>query len=155
MSELSNLTIDVRPGEQLRFDDGRIVLEVLEKSGKAARVRVTEATEATGEVAASHGPIVKLNASALGYDDPMITSPIHSFHPAEIPPFNETLAQGSLNVTYTLIDSGARRERARQSEALEASAGAALSATEQAIAARVAAAYAGALARISDLLVRL
>ena len=113
----------------------------------AARLRVAEATEATGEVAASRGPILKLNASALGYDDPMITSPIHSFHPAEIPPFGDTLAQGSLNVTYTLIDSGARRERTRQAEAQEAAAGAALSATEQAIAARVAAAYAGALAR--------
>jgi outer membrane protein TolC len=113
----------------------------------AARARVAEATEAIGEVAASHGPIVKLNASALGYDDPMITSPIHSFHPAEIPPFNDTLAQGSLNVSYTLIDSGARRERARQAEAQEAFAGAALSATEQAVAARVAAAYAEALAR--------
>ena len=39
----------------------------------AARLRVAEAAEATGEVAASHGPIVNRNASALGYDDPMIT----------------------------------------------------------------------------------
>ena len=113
----------------------------------AARARVTEAAEATGEAQASRGPIVKLNASALGYDDPMITSPIHSFHPSEIPPFNETLAQGSLNLSYTLIDSGARGERERQAVAQEAVADAALSATEQAIAARVAAAYASAIAR--------
>ncbi|MDQ1349671.1 MAG: TolC family protein, partial [Acidobacteriota bacterium] len=104
----------------------------------AARARVAEAAENTGEAQASRGPIVKLNASALGYDDPMITSPIHSFHPSEIPPFNETLAQGSLNLSYTLIDSGARGERERQAVAQEAVADAALSATEQAIAARVA-----------------
>jgi outer membrane protein len=113
----------------------------------AARARVAEAAEAAGEVRASHGPILKLNALALQYDDPMITSPIHSFLPADFPPFDETIVQGSLSVAYTLIDSGARRERSRQAEAQEASAGAALSATEQAIAARVGAAYAGALAR--------
>lgn len=113
----------------------------------AARSRLVEATEATGEVAASRGPMLKLNAQALGYDDPMLTSPIHSFRPADIPPFSETIVQGSLNVAYTLIDSGANRERSRQAEAQEATAGAALSATEQAVAARVATAYAGALAR--------
>lgn len=112
-----------------------------------ARARVAEAAEATGEAQASHGPIVKLNASALEYDDPMITSPIHSFVPAEFPPFDETLVQGSLNLSYTLIDSGARGERERQAVAQEAVADAALSATEQAIAARVAAAYASAIAR--------
>ena len=113
----------------------------------AARSRLVEAAETTGEAAASRGPMLKLNAQALGYDDPMLTSPIHSFRPADIPPFSETIVQGSLNVAYTLIDSGASRERTRQAEAQEATASAALSATEQAIAARVASAYAGALAR--------
>lgn len=113
----------------------------------AARSRLAEAAEATGEIAASRGPMLKLNAQALGYDDPMLTSPIHSFRPADIPPFSETIVQGSLNVAYTLIDSGANRERSRQAEAQEATAGADLSATEQAVAARVATAYAGALAR--------
>ncbi|MEO8195438.1 MAG: TolC family protein [Thermoanaerobaculia bacterium] len=113
----------------------------------AARSRLAEATEAAGEIAASRGPMLKVNAQALGYDDPMLTSPIHSFRPADIPPFSETIVQGSLNVAYTLIDSGANRERTRQAAAQEATAGAALSTTEQAIAARVATAYAGALAR--------
>ena len=113
----------------------------------AARARLAEAVETTGEIAASRGPMLKLNAQALGYDDPMLTSPIHSFRPADIPPFSETIVQGSLNVAYTLIDSGANRERGRQAAAQEATAGAALSATEQAIAARVATAYAGTLAR--------
>ncbi len=113
----------------------------------AARSRLAEATAATGEIAASRGPMLKLNAQALGYDDPMLTSPIHSFRPADIPPFSETIVQGSLNVAYTLLDSGASRERTRQAQAQEATASAVLSAAEQAIAARVATAYAGAIAR--------
>ena len=113
----------------------------------AARARAAEAAAATAEAEVSQGPIVKLNAVGLQYDDPMITSPIHSFVPADFPPFAETIVQGSLSVSYILVDSGASRQRSRQAEAQEAGAGAALQTTEQAIAARVATAYAGALAR--------
>lgn len=38
---ISQLTIDVRPGEHLLLDGRRIVVELLEKSGKLARLRVT------------------------------------------------------------------------------------------------------------------
>lgn len=38
---LSQLTIDVRPGEHLLLDGRRIVVELLEKSGKVAKLRVT------------------------------------------------------------------------------------------------------------------
>lgn len=113
----------------------------------AARARVDEAAAATAETRTSHGPMVKLGASALQYDDPMITSPIHSFSPADFPPFSETIVQGSLNFTYTLLDSGAQRQRSRQAGAQGAAAGAALSTTEQAIAARVAIAFTSAIAR--------
>lgn len=113
----------------------------------AARSRVDEAAEALGEAEASRGPLLRFGLSALQYDDPMITSPIHSFHPTAIPPFSETLVQGSLSVSYTLFDAGVRRERTRQASAQQAAASAALTATEQATAARVAAAFAGALAR--------
>lgn len=41
MSASSQLTIDVRPGEQLLLDGRRIVVELLDKSGKLARLRVT------------------------------------------------------------------------------------------------------------------
>lgn len=37
----SHLTIDVRPGEHLLIEDGRITVEVIEKSGKVVRLRVT------------------------------------------------------------------------------------------------------------------
>lgn len=38
---LTQLTIDVRPGEHLLLDGRRIVVELLDKSGKLARLRVT------------------------------------------------------------------------------------------------------------------
>lgn len=38
---VSQLTIDVRPGEHLILDGGRIVVDLLEKSGKVAKLRVT------------------------------------------------------------------------------------------------------------------
>ncbi len=41
MSDESQLTIDVRPGERLVLEDGRIVFDVLEKSGKVTKLRVT------------------------------------------------------------------------------------------------------------------
>jgi pyruvate kinase len=39
--EVSQLTVDIRPGEQLSMADGRIIVEILDKSGKLARLRVT------------------------------------------------------------------------------------------------------------------
>jgi sRNA-binding carbon storage regulator CsrA len=41
MAETSQLTVDVRPGEHLLLDQGRIVVELVEKSGRLARLRVT------------------------------------------------------------------------------------------------------------------
>lgn len=41
MSNESQLTLDVRPGERLSLEGGRIVVEVLEKSGKVTKLKVT------------------------------------------------------------------------------------------------------------------
>lgn len=41
MADISQLTIDVRPGEHLLLEGGRIIVELLDKSGKLARLRVT------------------------------------------------------------------------------------------------------------------
>lgn len=41
MADVSQLTVDVRPGEHLLLEGGRIVVELLDKSGKLARLRVT------------------------------------------------------------------------------------------------------------------
>ena len=41
MADVSQLTVDVRPGEHLLLEGGRIIVELLDKSGKLARLRVT------------------------------------------------------------------------------------------------------------------
>lgn len=38
---LSTMTVDVRPGEHLLLDGERIAIELVDKSGKLARLRVT------------------------------------------------------------------------------------------------------------------
>lgn len=38
---VSQMTVEVRPGQHLLLDGRRIVVELLEKSGKLARLRVT------------------------------------------------------------------------------------------------------------------
>jgi len=47
MADISQLTIDVRPGEHLLLDGRRIVVELLDKSGKLARLRVTAPRDVT------------------------------------------------------------------------------------------------------------
>ena len=47
MVAVSQLTIDVRPGEHLLLDGRRIVVELLDKSGKLARLRVTAPRDVT------------------------------------------------------------------------------------------------------------
>lgn len=41
MSDVSQLTIDVRPGQHLLLDGRRIIVELIEKSGRVAKLRVT------------------------------------------------------------------------------------------------------------------
>lgn len=46
MSDTSSLTIDVRPGESLRISSGaEVSIELLQKSGQLARLRVTAARD--------------------------------------------------------------------------------------------------------------
>lgn len=113
----------------------------------AARARLAETDQALGEARAAHGPFLRATLSGLRYDDPMLVSPIHAFSPADFPPFDETLLQGTASVSWMLFDSGARRERTRQAVEQQGAAEAALGAAEQAVAARVAGAFGNAVAR--------
>lgn len=112
-----------------------------------ATARQQEAAEALGEVVAGRGPLVRANVSALHYDDPMVVSPIHGFGPGLFPPFDDTLVQAAVNVSYLLLDGGARRERTRQADANVAVAAAGSSLAAQALIARVAQSFATAQAQ--------
>jgi len=113
----------------------------------AARARLAEADAGVREARATGGPVFRLGLSGLQYDDPMVVSPIHGFSPGLLPPFDETLFQGTLQGSYTLYDSGARRARTAQAAEQRGAAAATLDAAQQALAARIAGAFGDALAR--------
>ena len=108
---------------------------------EAARARQEEAAEALNEAQAARNPRGRLTGSAIQYEEPMLVTPIHAFSPTLLPDFDETLAQATLTVSYTLFDSGADKARIRTADAQSVAAGAALGSSEQILARRVAAAY--------------
>jgi outer membrane protein len=75
----------------------------------------------------------------------MLVTPIHGFEPGRTPPFHETLVQGGVILSYTLIDGGGRPARVRAARSQAEAAGAALAEAEQALVAGVVAAYLGVL----------
>jgi|CXWL01.1.fsa_nt_gi outer membrane protein TolC len=117
----------------------------------AARSRMAENDQSVGEVAASRGPLVSLSLLGQQNGEPLPVTPIHGFGLGKFPDFDRTLGQASLNLTYTLVDFGARAARVAQAEALAAAGGAELSTAEQAVVARVAATWAQIFARAEDL----
>jgi outer membrane protein TolC len=119
-----------------------------------AGARLEEAREAVREEEASRRPLARLSATATRHEEPSLVSPIHGFAPGQTPPFDDTLLQGGLNLSYTLLDAGGRAARIRAAGAQAALAGYALAATEQEVIASVAAAYLEALSRRETLAAR-
>ncbi len=111
----------------------------------SARAREAEARESLGEARADHGPFIFATATGSQFQDPVPVTPIHGFSPGVAPEFDQTLVQGSVQLSYTLFDSGVRAAKVRQANAELTSAGASLSAAEQGIAAEVAANFAQVL----------
>src|SRR3989338_2272141 len=75
------------------------------RASEAAR---EEARAAVGEAEASLFPSLKLNASVIRFEEPMVVTPIHGFAPGQIPLFDETLVQGGIFINYILFDGGGR-----------------------------------------------
>lgn len=113
----------------------------------AARARGAEARAALGEARSDFGPQITAGLAAARYGEPVPVTPIHGFRPDQLPEFDRTLVQGTLQLGYTLFDAGGRRQKVRQADAQVAAAGAELGAAEQATAARVATLFAAVLAR--------
>ncbi len=111
----------------------------------ASTLAVAEAHAAVDEETAARLPAVMLGGSAIRYQEPMLVTPIHGLTPGLVPPFDETLIQGGATLSYTLFDGGARGSRVRQARSRAEGASAGLSVAEQALVARVVAAYANVL----------
>lgn len=75
---------------------------------RAVDARRSSAEQRVSEAASTRWPSVALQYSVTRFEEPMVTTPIHAFDPARFPGFDETLAQGSLGLRYTVLDWGTR-----------------------------------------------
>lgn len=78
---------------------------------QAARARSLAARAAGDEAAARNLPQLGISGSAVRFEEPMIVAPLHGLDIRNPPVFDRTLIQGSVNLSYTLFDAGARRGR--------------------------------------------
>jgi outer membrane protein len=107
-----------------------------------------DAAEASVKVAtADRYPTVSLGASLTQYQKPMVVYPIHGFTPSLIPPFEKTLIRAGADLRYNLYDGGARGARIDQAMSRAEVESSSLSATRQALTARVVSTYLEILAR--------
>jgi outer membrane protein len=79
----------------------------------AAGAGLAAAKEETGEYRGALLPGLALSGSATQYQEPMVATPIHGLAPGTSPPFDQTLYQGALVMSYTLFDGGGRGARIR------------------------------------------
>ena len=91
-------------------------------------------------------PHVRLDASLMRYQEPMIVFPLHSLNLANPPVFDRTLVQPGISAGYTLYDFGARRAQIDAASAREAAATTGVDAAVQQVVERAAAAYLRVLA---------
>ncbi len=101
-----------------------------------------DAAKATLGAAKSHWwPRIQLEASAMRFQLPMLTAPIHSFTPEAIPPFDRTLYGGSAMVGFTVFDGGGRTARIGMANAEARGANAQGESTRQTLIASVTVSY--------------
>lgn len=113
----------------------------------ALRARGNAAAEALGEAEAGGRIAARWLTTLTEHEEAMLVSPIHSFGPGQIPTFDETLIQSTVSAQVSLWDAGARRSRIDAARAQQGATLAGLSAAEQQLLARVAAAYVEVLTR--------
>ncbi|HWO89956.1 MAG TPA: TolC family protein [Gemmatimonadales bacterium] len=112
----------------------------------AARALVDRAAAERGEAGSQRLPRLIVEGSLTRFEEPMLVYPLHGFPtvPAPgsiVPTFDRTLVQGSAFLSWTVYDFGQRSSRLRAATELGRGSEAALTATEQAVAARTAGAY--------------
>jgi outer membrane protein TolC len=122
---------------------GRAVTTVLARhpSLAAAQAGCDAARAATGEARAASYPALRLGGTATQYQEPMLVTPLHGFVLNQLPPFDNTVFQGTLGAGYTLFDGGARGGRIEAAQRTAESAEATRAATAQELAARTVNAY--------------
>jgi len=91
-------------------------------------------------------PSLRLNGTLTQYQEQMVVWPIHEFNFANIPPFDNTVMQGSVQLDYTLFAGGSRAARVRAANRQYEAATAARGGTEQMLIQNVISAYLAVIA---------
>lgn len=112
-----------------------------------SRADSDEALAGIDEAQAAWFPTIQATGVANRFEEPMAVYPIHGFRPGLIPPFDRTIYQGALSLSYTLFDGGARGARIRQAKERLVAANAVLDGTGQSVTERVVATYLDVLGR--------
>lgn len=115
-------------------------------SVEAAEASRERANASLGEAEAARYPTLSFSTAVTRFQEPMVVTPIHGFTPGRTPPFDRTLIQTGVTMSYTLFDGGSRRGRIRQASSNVSVMDADLDAVEQAVIARVVTVYLQAIA---------
>jgi len=107
----------------------------------AAGAGLESAEKEVNEYRGALFPGLALSGSATQYQEPMVATPIHGLAPGTSPPFDETLFQGALVMTYTVFDGGGRGARVRIGNEGVGAAEATLTQVRQGLAMSTASAY--------------
>lgn len=107
----------------------------------AAAAAEDEARAAADEAKTARLPTARAFGSVFAYQKDMLVTPLHAFRPNMSPPFDDLLVQGGLNLSYLLLDGGARGGRIRTAAAQADVARAARDAVALAVVDRVVSTY--------------
>ncbi|GAB4328487.1 MAG: TolC family protein [Candidatus Zixiibacteriota bacterium] len=131
---------EAKAGFDLTLQDA--LTRALARHPSVARAQALGARAQAGmrQARAAWFPTLQINGGVHQYEEPMIAWPIHRFDFAAIPPFDQTLIQGSLQLDYTLLD-GSRGARIRQAKQKSEAASRGTDASEQRLLASVVAGY--------------
>jgi outer membrane protein TolC len=106
-----------------------------------ARANTAVARGGLDQARSSLLPTLFSDASLTRHQEPMLVMPLHGFDPTMAPAFDQSLVRGSLRLSYSLFDGGARGARIGGAEAGEAAARHGEKASEMDLVAEVSAAY--------------
>ncbi len=73
---------------------------------RGENARTLQAEEAASAARGTRWPTVGFDVSLTHFQDPMLAKPIHSFDPAGVPSFGETILLGKLGLRYTVLGGG-------------------------------------------------
>lgn len=134
------------PGGHLTLTDAVTRALAQHPSVQRATAAGEQAAAGVKQARAAWFPSLRLHGTVIQYEEPMVVWPIHEFNFANIPPFDNTVMQNSVQLDYTLFAGGARPAKVRAANRQYEAAVAARGGTEQMLIQNVISAYLAVIA---------